>query len=436
MRRSLVLLAVLAAAAIGVFCATGWKLRGAEEAVFVTEERRVGDPAAAEGLVVEMRTNSTGHLHWTTTVTLGQTLDTAVEYHFTGKEDYIQDPVDPYCYLYGGINTSYSGRVEDFSEFGPAAEMAADVAGRTESGETRKETVDCGDYWTYLPVFLDSNLYDWPWDGLGSNGLWPDAGDFLQIPAEGSAMEIQVWKEADATTQVELNLDPRLEVSGTSVLVDGGIYLGISLLEQGQTVAAGKVARGGSIYYLPVDAAADGEGYQVRTDGIREIWSSDAPAEIRRMVLLDDQLLLVCRSGQGGTEEGTLVETGTGRARQTLTLPVDGSYSSWGGDGYFVTFDETQRLAVLTLDGDGLLQPCIDADVSPAQMGNLYDPRIFFDGERILLASYLDNWNNPSVDLAVCSPEGLLYGARLVHSQAGDDRSGDRCRPDGKLILR
>lgn len=44
----------------------------------------------------------------------------------------------------------------------------------------------------------------------------------------------------------------------------------------------------------------------------------------------------------------------------------------------------------------------------------------YYDGSRLVLASYVGAWSDPSVELAVCGKEGLLYAARLQHSQAAE----------------
>ena len=452
MKKGLILLAALAVLSVVLLGAATPAVLAGKDAITITEERRVGDPAAAQGLVVEMQTVSGNTLHWTTTVTLGAELETRVDYQYDPVYRYEGRDWEPYLYLSldtGGFSSGPFGEWEEaltqqeFPSLSFLKEMIAEVAADTGPGETGRAVLQAGDYWEYLPMAMGGDLS--PLDiHTWEDGFWPDPGAFFQLPADGTQVEVIVERDSQGQIdQVEAwTYSPfYLTVDSCFPGEDGG-YLAISLLDQeGNPVAAGRIPKGGMLLYVPLEVYENARQApepltRVDVDGIRTVWSAEDDAHISRLDAMDGGKLLLCREGEGRSA-ATLLERPSGRVRQEVELPVgDEVYSSWVDDRTVITFTSGQRLALLELGHDGLLEKRIDADVSPARMEDLYSPVTYYDGARLVLASYLNSWDDPRVDLAVCSPQGLLYGARLIHSQWDDPAREGPCRVEGELVLR
>ena len=474
MRRSLILLLVLAVLAAAVFAAGGAAVRGQGDDVTLTEERWFGDPAAAEGLTVTADTTVVNRLHWNTVLTLGAEPAWETDFRYTAVQERQPGTVTPSFYLYapGGFSMSTSGSIDPEDpgfrvDFGVLAEPVAAAIARAEPGKTQVITLDLADYWEYLPVLCDytppAGVEIVTEDAFGilgsgmSTALWPDAAEFFRIPMDGLRAEIRVESYEDGGVYgVEFNAVSLPELL-TVAAWDGadGIYLAAAVGYQNDDgayqVDRDTVTPG--LYYLPLMQYTDENGNvltRVDTASIRLLWEMPAGYAQQLDVTGGGTRLLI----QGSDTCWVLTPEGT--EVQAFPKPQDAYWNAvddttavflstenvedaalmerMGGDGRYYGVNVVNRAAVWQLGDDGQYVCRIDCAVDGAPVGGqTSDIETYFDGTRLLAAGYLDGYVEPSFDVLVCDGDGLQYAARFWNSQGLDVGSGDRIRADGDL---
>ena len=79
----------------------------------------------------------------------------------------------------------------------------------------------------------------------------------------------------------------------------------------------------------------------------------------------------------------------------------------------------------------------LNCDLTQAQLPLGRSFKTYYDGERLVMASYIQTsptgyMVTPSVSVAVCNSEGLAYSACFIHSQS---ITGSVLVPDDRLTL-
>ena len=175
MKRTLILLLVLLLAAAGLLTAGAGYLTSTEDDIELTHHLVAGDPSAAAGITLTLPVgDQRSQTCWETTVDLG-TEELKPETTFTfysGGKDW-EGSIQPGAEIYTGsfsYGISASGSIDFADYLGEGEEPprrhdatlmvlpAADVAERTEDGETRTETLRLADYYDYFPVAVELTL--------------------------------------------------------------------------------------------------------------------------------------------------------------------------------------------------------------------------------------------------------------------------------------
>lgn len=444
MRRSLLLLAVLLVLAAGGICLAVPAVNGQKEAVTVTELLRYGDASAAEGLTVGIATNYDGYLHWDTAVMLGGTLQTETSFRFTPDRTYLQGEMEPSLQVsfIGNLSISSGGGEITAPQTGALAPVFRDVAERVRPGTTHTETVRLRDYFDQYPLTVDcqipeKNYYSDVWE----TQFWVTASTWLGIPVEEDAeMDVRLSADDDGSVyEAEFSTGAGANLYTWTVFLEDGIYLGAACCDEtGNLCAPETFPAGYGVYYLPLRVTGDRWGNQiVRVDdpNVRLVLPVDpARAVISGLDLADDGRLLL-RTQEGGQEILTVVDPATMETVQRIPVLEEGTvHGFWIRDGYLAAMNGVQQVTVLVRGTDGRYARKLSASLltdgfEPAfHYGDTLEA--YYDGSRLVLASYVGAWSDPSVELAVCGKEGLLYAARLQHSQAAEPDPSRQCRPD------
>ncbi len=416
-----------------------------------TEELLYGSGKAAEGLTVRSLTTVNGHLHWDTRLHLGEAPAWDVDFSFTPQSRWYREPSQSHLVvdIKSNIGMSSSSSIDfwDEQEISFLAQAFQDVADRTANGGERTETLPLADYLDYYAMEGNSWVYEEEGIEFLDSVEWPDAGDFFKIQVTDETVEITIEKDDDGNTyDVSYMIQDAPWVNSSSVYRDGAWYLLYSAMNENDGSEIPSAAAPG-LYYLPI---IDGENEYgvpqkvIDTANVRMLYPVERG---ENLYLVDEGSKLLIISGGGSGAQAILLDADTMEELQRFEMPmVFAGEQGWqnrtmAGDSV-IALDkrpgedgaaEEMWLSLWALGEDGRYRQEISCDVTPAMMGNSYWDSYSFDGQRLLMASYVDRWTDPSLDVVVCDGQGLQYAARF-HSTQRDNRYGVRCDSDTPLL--
>lgn len=464
MRKSLIAFLVLSVLAAGGIAAAAHVLSGFHTAVEITEERRYGDPAAAEGLELGVETNLQGYLHWDTRIFPGQSLRWTTDFRYTALRD-TGGSGEPQSYfnLYtlngGGISYSgYDSLDTAENQEDPMTRLMADVASRAPEGEEDyRETVRLADYMDYYPLELDyyyNGVYAWP---DGTNSMWPGVSEFFHVPVEEDVVTVSISKDREGEIySTGWEQYQGATINCVSACTDGGIYLAV-WGEYGDNGAGNPLREGAAetgVYWIPTYTTRDEYGNlipKVDEEKVRLAWQPEDGVCVGLWLVDGGKKLLAQVSGSKSGMEMAVLDTATMAVEQEF--PLDYPQSAWVQ--LFVEEDFVATYAINWLDSedeeaqlrrqwaeawyrgkDGRYEKVVSCDLRPGNTQWSGSITAWCDGERLVLAALGDDYYNPSVDLAICDGAGLQYAARLNHSQSWDSYYMDVVRPGNEVTVR
>ena len=455
MKRMLIFLLVLLLAAAGILTAGAGYLTSTEDDITLTHNLIAGDPAAAEGVTLTLPAGDQGaQTCWETAVDLG-TEELAPETAFTfypGGKSWESTP-QTYAEIYTGsvnFSMSSSGGI-DFSEYdGASAEdpgryyevtmmvlPAADVAERTENGETRTETLRLADYYDYYPVTVELYLPDQ--EGRSHvYAAWADCQaltDYfgLRVP-EDLMVEVSVTKdELGQVYNVETNDadNQRFWFDCQTVVVEDGVCLAIAVMSEDMDVSKDLVAcrDGFGLYFIPFsdelktdyeqgDPAFDLEHVRM----FCPLAPGSAPMLLSREA--EGQVLLYAR--EDGALKLSVFDTDTWQCVQWETifpLGEEDAYSLLGSGDGFMVMSGPDNMFRMVEEADGVYTPALSGvqDMGEGYVDEWwYNVECAYDGERLVISGITGN-GNCSLWVQVYDETGLTYGARIDHSLDRED---------------
>lgn len=455
MKRTLIFLLVLFLAAAGLLAAGAGYLTSTEDDIELTHHLVAGDPAAATGIKLTLPVGDQGaQTCWETAVDLG-TEELAPETAFTfypGGKSWESTP-QTYAEIYTGsvnFSMSSSGGI-DFSEYdGASAEdpgryyevtmmvlPAADVAERTENGETRTETLRLADYYDYYPVTVELYLPDQ--EGRSHvYATWADCQaltDYfgLRVP-EDLMVEVSVTKdELGQVYNVETNDadNQRFWFDCQTVVVEDGVCLAIAVMSEDMDVSKDLVAcrDGFGLYFIPFSDELKTDYEQgdpvFDLEHVRmfcPLAPGSAPMLLSREA--EGQVLLYAR--EDGALKLSVFDTDTWQCVQWETifpLGEEDAYSLLGsGDGFMVMSGPDNMFRVVE-EADGVYTPALSGvqDMGEGYVDEWwYNSECAYDGERLVLAGITAS-GDCSLWVQVYDETGLTYGARIDHSLDRED---------------
>lgn len=454
MKRTLILLLALLLAAAGLLTAGAGYLTGTEDAIELTHTLIAGDPAAAEGITLTLPTgDQQGRMAWVTSVDLGaEALAPETEFTFYPNGRRLQAQAEPSVEIYTGSTSfgmSSSGGI-DFAEYTGQGEEApgrpyestmmvlpaADIAERTENGETRTETVRLSDYYDYYPIAVELYLPD----EKGNSRVyatWEECRaltDYfrMEVP-EDLMVEVSVTKdEYGQVSNVESNDtgEQRFWFRCDTVVLEDGVCLSITVESEGVELPDVPVGcrDGFGLYFLPFSE-------ELKTDYEQGDPVFDL-AHVRMFCPLargSSPLLLAGEEGQlllYAREDGALklsvFDTDTWQCVQwesIFPLGEEEYYSVLGsGDGFRVMARDDGFFRVVE-EKDGVYAPALSG-TQDTREGYVkewwYAAACGYDGQRLVLSGITGS-GDCSCWVQVYEAEGLAYGARIDHSLDRED---------------
>ena len=455
MKRTLIILLALLLAAAGLLAAGAGYLTSTEDDIELTHHLVAGDPAAAAGIKLTLPVGDQGsQTCWETTVDLGaEELAPKTEFTFYPKGKTWENDPQPRVDIYtGSINfgMSSTGGI-DFSEYTGEGEEdpgrlydatmmvlpAADVAERTENGETRTETLRLADYYDYYPVTVELYLPDQ--EGRSHvYAAWADCQaltDYfgLRVP-EDLMVEVSVTKdELGQVYNVETNDadNQRFWFDCQTVVVEDGVCLAIAVMSEDMDVSKDLVScrDGFGLYFIPFSDELKTDYEQgdpvFDLEHVRmfcPLAPGSAPMLLSREA--EGQVLLYAR--EDGALKLSVFDTDTWQCVQWETifpLGEEDAYSLLGsGDGFMVMSGPDNMFRVVE-EADGVYTPALSGvqDMGEGYVDEWwYNVECAYDGQRLAVAGITAS-GDCSLWVQVYDETGLTYGARIDHSLDRED---------------
>lgn len=434
MKKTLSLLLTLVFISILILTGGAMWVNRSETEIFYTEEVDFGDRGAAQNFSIRSLTTADGHLHWDTVLTLGEVPTWNTDFSFTNRNTRYRNPIEPYLNLYlrNSVGVSSSGgleKIEQHTELAFLAKAIEEVASRTQAGELEHiEILPLAQYLDYFSVGLDSVSWSPNENGEWRYIEWLDADQFFQIPVGEHQVRISVGKGVNGeiyNVSYEIYNAPFLNCI-TLPSQDGGWYMLYSGEDEEGNPLMSTLKHG--LYDLPVIDAEDGV-QRIDTEHIQLLYQVEKG---RTMFFTDSGRKLLLQSGSGFGDQITVLDVATMQPIQTISLEEkyqQGSEDLYVKNDYFVRIcDQTrtegekevlsaQFVQVWELGTDGQFYKTIDCDINETGLETYYWQDVIYNGGKLMLCRYEDIYTDPSIQVAVCDPEGLQYAAWWRNSQ-------------------
>ena len=412
----------------GFFGYTVVEALDAQDAVSFTVEQQIGDPAAAQGFQLNIPTFQNYDMAWDTTLTLGSTPTWSTDYRYDPGTIswYTPQESSPMLSIAVGDTSMFYISGDDWSTnvIGQAyREIIEDVSTRAPAKGSYSETVVLSDYLDYYPVILS----DIPLPDSYSSGweTW-DLTQALRIPV-GQGDTIQVDLELDQNfviSSIYLSTPQAPSLYSEAILSNGYYYVLFSPEQQDGTPVSGASPYG--LYRIP---ASGGQALAAQNCTL----CYQTSGKPQHLALSDGGYhLLLMENLAENNYQFLLLDTLTYQPLQEIPIQLpDENHTFIIQDSYLGVLSLSddypaplvQSLNLWAKNDFGLYVPVLDCDLTQAQFPLGVSFQTYYDGERLVMASYLQTSPSgymvtPSVSIAVCNSDGLAYSARFIHSQS------------------
>lgn len=461
MKRSLWISLLCMGLALVVILFAYTRVDGEKENVVISQEVLSGDPAAAEGVSLRIASHWNGHLLWDTKYRIGSGNGAESDFTFSAKQVAWEWESYPSArahlpYGYGG-SFGTAMMEEDLPEDPqmPFFEIIQAVAGRTEKGETREETLRIGDYREYYPVDFELEGTSVEYQGDYVQVL-TYLTELFRIPVAEDRIGITVEKnlagDSVSCKQEQVRDAQSIQIADAWAFGKTGVYYGFCLENAGRRACRGENS---GLFYLPFEAR---DGW-IRVDLMQMEKVCTLPEEaVLQGLLLEEEKGRLYATVKGENDYELLIYDlgdGTPGLTQTLALGQERLFLTQEDNSLYlpdIDFElellPTGLIAMSREDG-GLLMTWSDNGFSfvtetkgehqlwcsgrfPRQSeeeyvgtghgwrsNNLFpmERECLFDGERLVLAAFED-WDSLNVLLAVYDREGETYSG--LYRYVGD----------------
>ena len=427
MRRSLTLACVLLLLSAGVLLGAFALSRGWEAGVLIDADTLSGDPAAAEGIAVQVRAGCGGHLFWDTACRAGKNPSTQTDFSFSGAERRETRPRSPSLSLYvscdGGVSGSDIDLLSD-DQWGLTVRPAAALAERTAPGEKRTETLSLHDYYDVYPLFLDLSLPDCAYNG--TEELQKAVRDYFQFPVpEDHFVQVTVQKDGGGSvSNVEISsVGGTGTLSTASVVTESGCFLAFSgSFTDRASLDFSRVPGGYGLYYLPLEKSQSQDCIVTLTAGaITRVFPIDEKAsEVYALAASADgeELFLFTREAEAFWLT-VLDASGTRQLQKFSFMPAgEGSifWNQWFYPEFMVIQTGEGNFALIRSDGEGGYETAFTCDAGEDGFKLLGHDAVFaYDGVRLAAATPQD-YSLCSFYLSVFEEGRLAYAGLYRHS--------------------
>lgn len=394
-----------------------------------------GDPAAADGLTVQLKAGMQHKANWESTVQFSaQDYRTETSFRFLPAGQAEQPEMS-----YRGVEINFyrdaatSGDADAFG-FSDAYQALLDTLSPGESGS---RTIRFADYYDEYPFefYIDlpgvryETLADW--EDASEDSDWPGEraqaalGRYFRIPVlPDEYIQLGIDKDMDGTGSgrsiSSVREGDRFWMNTECVITDDACFFWFgNRTDQDRLIDTSRIPGGYGVYMLPYgplapDAEASafygGNENEVYTDRLTCFFPVDPETRIEHLGLTPDKTRLLLHTVENNMYYVTLIDCKTGAALQKLAIsdfdPKD-NYVNITETADFVCIQQTQgRICVLTQNADGLYQLALRSDYSP---DDLYAPvyatvrAMAFDGKRLAIV------NNDETVLSNDGPSAAAY---------------------------
>ena len=389
------------------------------EEILFQEHIFSGDPAAADGLTVQLKTGMRYKLNWESTVQFSaQDYRAETEFRFLPAGQAEQPEMS-----YRGVEINFyhdasTTGSDDVFGFSTAYQSLLDTLSPGESGSM---TIRFADYYDEYPFEF---YIDLPGVRYGTLAGWEDASEDSDWPGERAQAALDRFFRIPVLQDeyVELGIDKNMDGTGSarsissvregdrfwmnteSVITDDACFFWFgNRTDNDRLVDTSRIPGGYGVYMLPYgpldpDAEASafygGNENEVYTDRLTCFFPVDPETRIEHLGLTPDKTRLLLHTVENNIYYVTLIDCKTGDTLQKLAIsdfdPKD-NYVNITETADFVCIQQTQgRTCVLTQDADGLYQLALRSDYSP---DDLYAPvyatvrAMAFDGTRLAIVN-------------------------------------------------
>lgn len=421
MKKTAFTLAVLVFLSLCLLISAGAIIGGTATDVSFTLENVVGDPAAAEGFSIQSFFTLEGHAHWDTTLTLGKNPTWNTDFRYTTFSKTRSGPMEPYMDFYAITDFSMrSYGILDPSqvpELKPYASVLRELAQEAPANaEEYTKTIPLSDVMDYLPLSLniisDKMLYTSPDD---DNGFFTR---YFHIPAEGYRVQLSVDTDADKNLiGAFLTILDAPSISSPVIRTEDALFFAFGA----ETPISGSAPFG--VYRIPISDSD--RSYGLKPNQTELVLPMEGNFTEPVLVENDGKLFVLAGIPEGGSQ-GLWMDTATGEVLYTFQDPEDYSGATVFADGDHVVIlsqlnEEAipRRASVWAKDADGQYRKTIDADISQAAFSDCRSIRTLYDEaqNRLLIATFLNTYVSPSLQVAVCQENAMTYAATFISSQ-------------------
>ncbi|MCI8527301.1 MAG: hypothetical protein HFF17_15630, partial [Oscillospiraceae bacterium] len=454
MRKKLFAAFLLLGLSLGFLCGAHFQVGAAADQVEITQTDLLGDPAALEGLVLDLATygDHGRHLRWDTRCAFTGGLSTQSQFTYHQTPDPWERFGDSGQILYDMPSTSYSISTTGFLDLaGDERELRysnlfvlpmIDVASRAPADSSYTEQVRIRDYYDFFPLSVNFRLllsgrYTYEEEVRLSDTL----SALFQVPVpEDLMLEITVTTD-ELGRPVEIQSNP-VEPDPGSYWIDtfcantgDALYFTANCRvdDYDQPPIIPEAPGGYGLYTIPLE-----EG-RLRAENLDRL-ALAYPIDPQRAWILaleptEDGSRLLLVTQEEGRAVLTVIDRATMEDIQRLELfPVcyeEDNYvvfsELYAFSGCLLLHDTEGNFLLLAGDGSGGYEVAIRSTLRPVEAwdaGLCTDPSFAYDGQRLAAAAYDGSSRYAcSFYLAVYDPSGPIYAGEYAHSQ-------DRSSPD------
>ncbi|MDE7351548.1 MAG: hypothetical protein K2O06_00630 [Acetatifactor sp.] len=397
---------------------------GGKEEIIITREILSGDPAAAEGIILQTAACWDGHLFWNTVYAAESGKEAESSFTFASRHvSWDLVPIKSAVLRpeggagFGSAFTDAAAVVNPDNL--PFSEIIKAVAEKAAAGETYSCQMRIGDYYEYYPLVLDlegvSVIYEG--DYMEVCG-W--LSDFFHIPTAEDRFDVIVEKDfGGQLVSVSAGVDQgeqQTDITGVSAFGEDGFYFTFCLqdMDIGEGVDRGQNK---GIFFFPWEQEKQ-DIFHLDLTQVRKACEYPGEGVPLQMLLEEEEgrIYLTVREQEEywlwvyEIEEDRLVPV------QKLSVgkcSFDFCQMLLGEEGILFTWDNNE-FSFAVREEEGFRLWCsgeFPRDPEKTRIGGNPFPRenvCLFDGERLVLAAFED-WFEMNVLLAVYDGSGMVY---------------------------
>jgi len=463
LKKTLLLFTVVLLCAAALMGAVTPVVNAQRDKVEVYEETVMGDPAAAEGLLVHMTAEYDKNLIWETDCIPGKdpVCETEYSFHQYGKNFIRRSDIQSF---YINVTKSY-GYDEDARGGIPLA--FKELYDSLEPGEDMKKTVYLKDYYDYYPITghvdLEKSAFYWDYSefDLMTDEEIADVGEdwvaasiamqeYFKIPViDDETVTIHVskasgddWSATSGTSSDSGGYggsidDDAFDMFSCYVRTDEAVYFTFDAhTRNGDVVDVSEIKDGYGLYRLPLKYDPAISGTTVLYNDLELVAPLDPASEKVEMNMSIDEKTIFLHTRENGMYVVRVYDAVTGEELQVLTpAPWSEDEYGWGvyeAEDFFAVKLTQNRIILFTENENGDYHTPIVSEIPYSDPYEYSFDRVSMDynGERLAVVDklYFDSFGRNAgcgFSLTVYDAEGVTYFGRYTTSL------GDACSVEG-----